>query len=181
MHRKALFTENQKFSQTWLLIILSVITALLVYGAYAQINLGVQFGITQISNEALLVLAILMVAFTLFMFLVQLQIRIDQEKLAMRYFPIQFRYKNHYWRDIETVELMDHVPHRDFTYAPHRLRWLSGNSTYLIYGSKAYKLHFVDGRKLLISTKKFEELKSVMQQIDVSTTISANPLQQRKL
>lgn len=172
MNSTPLFRESQRFTQPWLLIIALAITSLIIFGTYQQVVNNYSFGNTQFSNEALLAISGIMYLFSLFLLTVQFQVKIDQEKISMRYFPIQLAWQNHLWKDMEQVELMNHVPHQEFVNAPHRLRWLSGNSTYLIYGSKAYKLHFKDGRKLLVSTKKFDALKQTMEMMQVPITIS---------
>ena len=77
---KTEFTEEQKFTQWWLWVILIGIGLLPVYGIYKQVIIGEDFGSKPLSNLGLIIFSVFVFCFILLFYFMRLKTEIDQQE-----------------------------------------------------------------------------------------------------
>ena len=165
MDSTPLFSEKQRFTQWWFWLILLSVNGLFIYGIVQQVVLGYPFGDKPISNSGFLIVSGGMIALTLMLFFTQLRTHITSEGIDVRLFPFHFRAKHFNWSDVEKVYVRQYSPISE--YGGWGLRYsLSGSGkAYNISGNMGLQLELKTGKKLLIGTKKAEELEAILLQL----------------
>ena len=153
------FYEEQRFTQWWLWILLSAITMIPVYGIFKQIILEEPFGSNPMSNNALVIFAILMFGAMWFFSLIKMTTIINEQEIRMDYSP--FGNKQTQWVDIEAAQVVNY----GFV-GGWGLRLTSKYGTvYNVKGNKGLALTLKNGRKYLIGTQRPEELEAFLEKI----------------
>ena len=80
------FSEQQKFTQWWLWLILIGITIITIYGLYKQIYLGEQFGDKLMSNFGLFFYLILSFLVLILFLVMKLNTTINSDGIQMSFF-----------------------------------------------------------------------------------------------
>lgn len=154
------FKEEQHFSQTWLIliIILCTVTPFLigVYGIYQQIINKTPFGDKPMSDVGLILFTISMFLLSIFIFFFKLKTRIDEIGIHYQFFPFHLKDKTTYWSDINKIYTRTYNPIGEFG------GWGIKNGSYTISGNIGIQLDLKDGKKVLIGTKKENEVKQVL-------------------
>lgn len=168
MDTPVFFSEKQRFTQWWFWLILLSVNALFVYGIIQQVVLGHPFGDKPISNTGFLIVAGGMIALSVMLFTTQLRTNITVDGIDVRLFPFHFRTKHFNWSDIEKAYVRQYSPISE--YGGWGLRYsLSGSGkAYNISGNMGLQLELKNGKKLLIGTKKAEELEAMLKQLEKS-------------
>lgn len=151
-----LFQEKQSFRQLWLWLLLALLDGLILWGLVQQFLLKTPFGNNPMSNSGLVITALLMLLFNVFFFLLQLQTRITEEGIAIRFYPVQKNERMYKWSELKEVYLRDYKPIREFG------GWGIRTGAYNVSGNKGLQLIFKNGEKLLIGTNKEDELKGLL-------------------
>lgn len=153
MARHVLFSERQRFTQwwLWLLIIGLAIHPFIIF--YPELATGepvdfMDFGISFIVTIPLVVLFILL----------RLETRITDEGITVRFFPFQIKGREYGWDEIREAHVRKYRPIAEF--GGWGIRGLGNNKAYNVSGNMGLQLIFNDGRKLLIGTRKPEQLEA---------------------
>ncbi|MES2557095.1 MAG: hypothetical protein V4604_13145 [Bacteroidota bacterium] len=163
MNSPILFSENQRFKQWWLWLILLAVDALFLFGVVQQVVLGNQFGDNPMSDTGLCIVAGMMLVITLIFGFSQLQTIITEEGVFVRLMPFHFRFRRYTWDQFSNMYIREYSPITE--YGGWGLRHsISGyGKAYNMAGKQGLQLVFQNGKKLLIGTQKAEELKAVLE------------------
>ncbi len=167
MNSIILFSEKQRFKQWWFWLILLGVNGLFLFGVIQQVILGHPFGDKPIGNTGILIAFGGTLALSLMLFFTKLETQLTQEGIAVRLFPFHLKFKRFNWSDLEKAYVRQYSPIVD--YGGWGLRYsLSGKGkAHNISGNMGLQLQFKNGKKLLIGTRKPEELKEVLDQLEI--------------
>lgn len=158
------FTETQKFSQPWILLLIGISGLLppiiFGFGIYQQIILGKPFGNNPMSDNGLIITFILTMALMIGLIalfaLAQLTTIIDKQGITYRFFPFQLSFRKIEWTQIDKYEVITYNPIRD--YGGWGLRYGKKGRALNVSGNKGLQLYLLNGKNILIGTKKESEL-----------------------
>lgn len=168
MEAPILFSEKQRFTQWWVWLIFLGVNGLFIFGVIEQVVLGHQFGDNPIGNTGLLLITGSFFLLTLMFFFSKLETEITKDGLSVRLAPFHIRFKRFGWNQFSKIYVREYSPIAE--YGGWGLRYsLSGSGkAYNMSGRMGLQLEFQNGKKLLIGTKKAEELKGVLEKIQIS-------------
>ncbi|HSL88004.1 MAG TPA: DUF6141 family protein [Ignavibacteriaceae bacterium] len=149
MEGKILFSEKQRFNQWWLWAILIGINLLFLYVAIFQPNI-----ILTLSFVFTLILILLFLIF-------RLETRISEEKIYVRFYPFQLKFKEYRWSEISKCSIRQYSPIGE--YGGWGLRGFGKNKAINISGNQGLQLDFINNKKLLIGTNKTKELTEALE------------------
>jgi hypothetical protein len=149
------FKEVQKITQWWIWAILIGVAGIWVWGIIYQIVLGHQFGNKPLSNNGLLISAIIPFGMIGFFYLLKLKTEITSDGIDVKYFPIwSTRIK---WDEIQKAEIIK------YGFVGYGIRFSDNYGTvYNAKGDIGLLLQKKDGRKVLIGTQIPEQLTIVL-------------------
>ncbi|WP_430412418.1 hypothetical protein [Kordia sp.] len=159
---KIQFTEEQKFSQWWLWLILISVGIMPIYGIYKQLIRGESFGSKPMSDTGLIIVAIVVFLVIGLFLIMRLQTTIDAAGIHMRYFP--FIKKDVKWHEIKKAEVVNY----GFVGGWGIRLWTSYGTVYNIRGNKGLAIELQNGKKFLIGTQKETELTEVIEKVNVA-------------
>ena len=105
-----------------------------------------------------------------------LTLKMDQHGLTYRYFPLQFKYKTQNWENVEKAYLRKYDAFSEYGgYGVKSRLWFKVNDkAYLLNdGNRGLQLEFKNGKKLLFSTNKIEEVEAFLINIKIRYNIQA--------
>ena len=172
MSDKILFSESQRFKQIliWMLLfsIFIFVSVPVIYGFIKQIFFGQSFGNKPISMEGLFVITIVSIIIPLIPIvlfrIMKLETLIKEEGIYVRYFPFQTKYKFCAWNELTKCYVRQYSPVRE--YGGWGIKGLGNNRALNISGNKGIQLETKDGNKLLIGTRKPDEISYILKQFD---------------
>ena len=154
------FSEKQKFKQLWLWILLTGIVILFAYFNYQQLIVGEPVG-TNPAPDAVLILTLVLMAGLMFLFLnLKLITEIRDDGIYYRFAPFHSKFRHIPWSDIESIEVTKYKPIGD--YLGWGIRSSPSGRAYSVQGNQGLQLVLVDGKRVLIGTKRAEELRQVI-------------------
>ncbi len=157
------FTEEQKFDQTWLKILLVVILIITLLPLIFYINVED----TETNTEVFWILVITNVVFLcLFIFLagiLKLKTRIDNFGIHYAFYPIRKTLKTIPWREIKSCEVVTYSPIGDYGGWGYRISLRKGRALN-VKGNKGIKIELKSGKKILLGTQKMEEATHAIKQ-----------------
>ena len=179
-----IFHEEQRVTQRWLWIVIYATAALLVgvfvIGMYTQLVVGRPFGDNPISDTALWWAGSFMILLGAFLpWLVRqitliTEIRVDG--LYVRHRPFHLSHRKFEFENIASCEARDYSGLRE--YGGWGIRWSSRGMCYTLSGTRGVQLTFKTGKRLLIGSRKAEELasavKRAMEGLDWQRKVSEN-------
>lgn len=151
------FYEIQRFRQWWLWLIILFV---LGFSAYNSISNAEFFSTT----ELIISLAIPILIFFLF-FIIKLETKIDALGIRVRLFPFHFQFKYFPWKSIEKAYIREYSPLMDYGGWGLRIVSFGRGKAYTVSGDLGLQLVFKDGKKLLIGTQKWVEIKKFTAEI----------------
>lgn len=163
MESKILFTERQRFNQWWLWIILFGINGLFLFGIIVLFLNGQLFSDNTGANISLLFPFIFTLLLALLFLIFRLDTRITKEKIYVRFYPLQLKYKEYKWSEISKCTIRHYSPIGE--YGGWGLRGFGENKAINIPGNQGLQLDFVNNKKLLIGTNKTKELTEALEKI----------------
>ena len=153
------FKEEQRFTQTWLIVLLSISTIIPLIIMFTEYYKG-----KTSLNELLLTIGIVVVSCG-FIFFFKLKTRIDEIGIHYQFLPFHLSFKSINWTKINKAYVKTYDPIGDFG------GWgLKGGSLWNkskgkainVSGDIGIQLELKNGQKLLIGTKKENEAKQVL-------------------
>lgn len=164
MDHSILFYEKQRFRQWWIVLILLILNAVVVYGMIRQIMFGKPFGDQPMSDTGLWwVLGFLLLMTTVF-FITTLETQIRNDGLYIRFFPIHMKFRYLPWNRLSQCYVRSYSPIREYGGWGWRIG-LAGRA-YNISGKEGLQLQLDGKRKLLIGTQKPEEMERILKRIN---------------
>jgi hypothetical protein len=161
---KVLFNEDQRFTQSWIAILLYLIlilnSGLFGYGIYKQIILGQSWGNTPMSDTALVITFLLVMAvFTGLLILFHravLKTTITTESLRFKFPPFFFKEKVIRADEIHQAEIRKYKPILEYGGWGIRIG-ISRGKAYNVKGNIGIQLYLKNGKKILIGTQKKDQ------------------------
>lgn len=167
MQQVVLFTEDQRFKQWWVWLIILSMNGFFLSMVYQQLILKKQVGDRPITDSGLLIASGAILLVTLLFFYTRLSTRIKKDGIYVKFFPFHFSYKHYSWEMIEKAYIRTYSPLGE--YGGWGLRYsISGKGmAYNVSGNKGLQLELNTGKKILIGTNKAAELEAVLNQLNV--------------
>lgn len=156
------FSEIQKFRQWWLWFIFAGIKGLMGFFIVTQVLFGEPFGYSVVDNAALLIGFLFMLILSLLFFIMKLETRISDYGIAVRFYPLQLKFRNYRWEDLEEVYLREYSPIVEYGGWGIRYSFTGKGKALNVSGRMGLQLVFKDGRRLLIGTSKPEDIMQVL-------------------
>ena len=163
------FKEQQRFTQTWFILILIIAVAIPlgigVYGIIKQLIYKIPFGDKPMSDIGLIIFTFSMLLVTFLIFYIQLITRIDEKGIHYQFFPFHFSMKTISWEKVHKVGVRKYLPISEFG------GWgLKGGFFFNkgkekainISGDIGIQLVLKNEKKLLIGTQKKEEVIQIL-------------------
>lgn len=166
MENKILFFEKQKFTQWWLWLILIVVNGGLVVAIitqYLKKNYDVENPITL--SGFIIVLSVVLLL-TLLFCLFKLETKIQEDGIAVRFFPFHLKFKHFPWDDLSKCYVRKYAPLME--YGGWGLRYGLSNSgvAYNVKGNKGLQLLLTSkNKKILIGTQNPEKIAQVLRDL----------------
>jgi hypothetical protein len=156
-----IFIEEQRFTQTWLLVIIgfsTVVPLTLMGQEFFKDN-------TKISVQEFTITLLGILASVGIIFIFKLKTRIDEIGIHYQFFPIHFSFKTIPWQEIENAHVRTYDPIGE--YGGWGLKggafWNKKKGKCInVSGDIGIQLKLNNGKKLLIGTQKKEEAMQVL-------------------
>ena len=155
------FKEEQRFTQTWLILILAVgiiMPIAIIVKEYLEINTKMS------TNEFVLTLTGILVSIS-FIFFFKLTTRIDEKGIHYQFFPFHFSLKTIRWEEINKAYLRNYDPIGEYGgwglkggFPFNKKRGKAIN----VSGDLGIQLELKNEKRLLIGTQKEFEVKKVL-------------------
>ena len=165
MENEILFSERQRFKQWWLWLILLGINGLFLFGVFKQVIGGQQFGDKPMSDAGLLIATGLTIALTILFVNFRLDTTIKKEGIYVRFFPFHLKFKHFSWDTLTKSFVRQYSPLTEYGGWGLRLGLFGNGTAYNVSGDKGLQLEFTNNKKLLIGTKKPDELTETLNKI----------------
>ncbi|MDG2194379.1 MAG: hypothetical protein P8K77_05940 [Polaribacter sp.] len=168
-----IFREEQRFTQTWLIVLLVVSVmapVAIIIKEYTAENS------TMTLKELLTTLLIVGLSMSLIFFF-KLKTRIDEDGIHYQFFPFHFSLKKITWSEIEkaTTRKYDAISEFGGWGLKGGLFWKKSNGiAYNVKGDIGLQLQLVNGKKILIGTQKRAEVDRVLKNYEHKITANEN-------
>ena len=149
------FREEQAFRQWWVMLLIGFVAALQWWGFIQQIVLGKPWGSNPAPDWMMVLLWLLIgIGLPVFFVCLKLIVTVTDEAIDVHYRPLTRR----------TIQIADVALVRARTYSPLReyggwgIRGMGSNRAYSVSGDRGVELTLVDGRKVLIGSRRADAL-----------------------
>jgi len=159
--KKILFSEEQKFTQSWITILIYVTAAVMLglftYGLAKQIIQGEPWGDNPMSDTGLILMTIfvyaIFIGLILFLHAAVLKTTITTEEVLYKFPPFFLKEKNIPVTDIQHAEVRQYNPIMEYGGWGVRIGIRKGKA-YNVKGNIGIQLYLKSGKKILIGTQK---------------------------
>lgn len=162
MNNQILFSEQQRFRQPWIWVILFGINGIFIFGLIRQVFLGQQFSDKPISDTGLIIATIGSLIISVLFLCLRLETKIESDGIYVRFFPFQMSFKYYSWDKLHQLFVRDYNPIGE--YGGWGLRGFGKNKAMNVSGNKGIQLITKDGAKILIGTKRADEATRILKQ-----------------
>ncbi|GEP51125.1 hypothetical protein FNO01nite_17970 [Flavobacterium noncentrifugens] len=165
MEEKILFTEQQKFSQWWIWLLLIVLNVFFIFGINKQLIHHEPFGDHPTGDIGLLAGFGLILFVTLLFYTFKLQTIIKEDGIYVRFFPVQIAYRKYSWDKLTKTYVRKYSPIAEYGGWGFRGGISKSGCAFNVSGNQGLQLAFSDRQNLLIGTNKPDEIKEVLVKI----------------
>lgn len=158
MNKTIYFKEKQQFRQWWLWLILIFVGGDGIWSTIKSLQSSTAFSFQQ--NVLPFLILLIPAAVIGFMLYARLETEIKSEGIYVRFFPIHRRFRFYPWQELDQVYVRQYSALGE--YGGWGLRGLGGNKALNISGNKGLQLIFKNGDRLLIGTRKPEEIQQTL-------------------
>ena len=151
------YYESQKFNKWWMRLIFIVPVGFTLYGMFND-------KINQPIGWQMIIAPIIIAAVGTLFFFANLETRIDETGITIRFFPFQRVYYFVRWDEIENCEIRKYSPLMEYGGWGLRYSFTNGKA-YNVAGNKGMQLTLKNGEKFLIGTQKTKELDAYLIQL----------------
>jgi hypothetical protein len=166
---KILFKETQRFNQKWIIILVSIPVLITLWGIVQQIVLGKPFGNNPAPDWVLLLSLLVPLLIIGFIFGLALHTRIDKNGIYYRFAPIHRHERWIRWSEVKDAYVRKYKPISEFGGWGFRMGGRSGKALNTS-GNMGLQILFRDGKRLLLGTQKPDEVKRVLEKLDMKLT-----------
>ena len=164
MKEKVIFYEQQRFSQSWAILILVLVDVLFIFSMVRSWSDN-----NSTSNTILIITAALIMLLTAGFFFVRFDTVINNEGVYIKLFPFSLKYKCIPWDTVSKSYVRKYKPLWEYGGWGIRQRWqIRGRRSiaYSVSGNKGLQLELTNGRRILIGTHKPLELEEVLRKLN---------------
>jgi hypothetical protein len=158
----SLFSEQQRFKQPWIWLLLLAINTWLIYGLIRQVVYRHPFGQNPLTNGGLLALAVFSSLLTTLFAVMRLDTAIRRDGIYYRFLPFQITWKKIGWERIAAAYVREYQPVSDYGGWGMRLGMFGNGEAFNISGNHGLQLEYDNGKKFLLGTQKPLELERVL-------------------
>ncbi len=160
---KALFTEEQRFRQKWIWLLLGLVAAISWVMFIQQIMFGSPTGNHPAPDLFVwLTLVLFGVGLPWLLYSLKLVTRLEPSQLVIRFRPLLTR--KILLRDIASCEERTYRPLRE--YGGWGIRYSARHGrAYNVSGNRGVQLELIDGKKILIGSQRAEELAELIRKL----------------
>ena len=155
---KELFSESQRFRQSWMWLLIITINGLVSYKLYKQI-------LQQTLNINTIFPIGIMLLVTFLLISLRLDTLIKEDGIYVRFFPFHLKYKHYNWNNIKQLYVRKYNPISEYGGWGIRYGLFGKGMAYNVSGNMGLQIVFNNDKKLLIGTKKPEELKYTLNKL----------------
>ena len=161
------FYEVQRFRTRWAWMAVIAINAFFIYAIIQQVVLGKPFGTKPASDTILLLIEIIPLLLLFFLISIRLKTEYNSEGISYRFFPFQFKTTVIAWHELQDAYLREYRSFYEYGgWGIRKGTAKVGNAINTSQsGTTGLQLIFHDGKKLLIGTRKPEEIKTILDKI----------------
>jgi hypothetical protein len=159
-----IFQERQRFTSIWLWILLLGIDLLILWGVFQQVILGEEFGNQPASDWGLILTLVFCLALTYFFFTLHLDVKVFEDRIDFRFFPMQTAFRSINCKEIDQVELRQSRPLFDFGGWGIRFG-RQGEQVFNVRGREVIYLSLQNGKKVVLGTQRGEALLQAIEQV----------------
>ena len=168
-----IFKEEQRFTQTWLIVLLVVST---IVPVAIVINSYTTEGSTLSLSELALTIGLVLIA-PFFLLLFNLSTRIDEHGIHYKFFPIHFKFKTIKWDTISKahVRTYDAITEYGGWGLKGGFFWKKSKGVAInVSGDVGIQLELTNGKKILIGTKLKDQAEQVLKTYHSKINIQGN-------
>ncbi|MBM3420522.1 MAG: hypothetical protein FJY11_05240 [Bacteroidetes bacterium] len=160
------FSEIQRFRQTWLWFLILGLLGLFVWGFIQQIIMDIPWGNNPASDTGLMLFSLIPAGITLLFLVARLETRLDRNGISYRFFPFHRTRKTIYWNELAGTTVKKYRPLAD--YGGWGIRTgRGGEKAFNVSGRYGVSLELKDGKRILIGTRRPEELSRALRELAV--------------
>ncbi len=171
MKGKLLFSETQSFGNTWAFYLNTAVavavTGFFGYGVFLQLVMGETWGSKPMPDSVLILLfcfmTLMVFGSSVFLYFLRLTVKVDEGAVYYRFPPFVRTERIIKKEEVKSLEVIRYSP--IFEYGGWGSRGWSSNKAYNVAGKDGLKIHFHNGKKLLLGTQKKEVLKDAISQL----------------
>lgn len=164
MDDKILFKESQRFltAVKWVWIIMLTLCGLFLFAVVKQVILDQPLGQKPMRNVGLILTTLITILVTWILWFLRLDTVITDRYIKVRFFPFHWKYKVFPWDKISKCYLRTYQPVKEFGGWGIRRGIGKAGKAWNVSGNKGMQIEFHSGKKIIIGTKKLEQLESVL-------------------
>ncbi|TKC59075.1 hypothetical protein FBD94_16165 [Pedobacter hiemivivus] len=162
IQQEVLFTEDQRFRQWWLWLIILGADAVFLFWVCKQIMFKAQIGGYPISDSVWLASGVGIILTNVLLFYARLSTQIKKDGIYLKFFPFQWSYKYYNWDMIDKCYVRTYNPLGEYGGWGVRYSMSGQGMAYNVSGNKGLQLELNNHKKVLIGTNKSTELEEVL-------------------
>lgn len=176
-----IFKEEQRFTQTWLIAIIVISSAIPlgfgIYGIIQQIIFKTPFGDKPMSDAGLIIFTISMFLLTILIFFLKLKTRIDEVGIHFQFFPFHLKPRTIEWSELKSAKTRKYDAISE--YGGWGLKggffWRKSKGVaYNVSGDIGIQLEYKTGKKVLIGTQLLNDVNSVLKTYEEKINTNEN-------
>jgi len=166
MKDETLFSERQRFNQWWLWIILIGINCITLYGVIQQVIFGKPYGDRPGSDAELLIVAAITGLILVLFIVLKLETRITKEGVYVRFRPFHQTFRYYSWTNLSKSYVRKYSAIMEYGGWGLRFGFYGKGSALNVSGNMGLQLITIDGKKMLIGTRKPEEMTETLKKLN---------------
>ena len=157
-----IFSEEQKFSQWWMWIFISIPFAIGLFGSYKQLIRGEVFGDRPMSDLGLIIFTLIGLGLIIFFWSHKLTTRLDEEGISVHFFP--YTKKFHSWKEIDYCEVIAY----EFVGGWGIRLWTKYGTVYNVQQGEGLFVQLKNKKKFLVGTQNPEKMTEIIKLLQVN-------------
>ena len=162
--QSTVYKERQFFRNPFVLILLLGIVAMTMWAMIQQLFLGQPFGNNPAPDSFLILFSMFPLIFLIFFLFMRLDTQIDDDCISINMSP--FGRRRILWKDIDKCYVRKYKPLLEYGGWGIRYGFGSKGMAFTVGGNQGLQLELNNGKKILIGTKKADELAAFLKQIN---------------
>jgi hypothetical protein len=157
------FIEKQYFKSTWILVLLTFINCLFIYGIIQQVIFGNLWGNNPLSNSGLIILEGTIFGFSIWFLNIKFIVKVCDEGIYFTFRLLWFKYKVIQFNQIEYCKTREYNAFKEF--GGWGIQGTKSNKAYTISGKNGVQIGLKNGNKVLIGSQKPKSLTKAIEKI----------------